>query len=207
MHWWIRHKLVAYAAGELPHGTAQRIEAHLQTCTACRQEVAAIRAGIALAQELPLLKAPEDLWQRIAPQLEAHYGREERRQGADVGPRLANQARDWAGAEWHLRCRILVVGGTEGDASGRTDMGGDAPGRGAARRRENDRGHRAAGCRAVAEYGRNVPGPRPGREYRGGGAGDKLSSAPAGDGAAGTSPGTAARHPACPHSRAPGCFS
>lgn len=71
MHWWIRHKLVAYAAGELGLERRGHVEAHLQTCAACRQEVAAIRASIALAQELPLLKAPDDLWQRLEPKLEA----------------------------------------------------------------------------------------------------------------------------------------
>ncbi|MCW3052725.1 MAG: hypothetical protein JWN14_1895 [Chthonomonadales bacterium] len=72
MHWWIRQQLVAYAMGELKPGQVPRMEAHLQTCAACRQEVAAIRAGIALAQDLPLLKAPDDLWERLEPKLEAH---------------------------------------------------------------------------------------------------------------------------------------
>lgn len=71
MHWWIRHNLVAYAAGDLKPDRQRRVEAHLQTCAACRQEVEAIRAGIALTRDLPLLKAPDDLWQRIEPKLEA----------------------------------------------------------------------------------------------------------------------------------------
>ena len=71
MHWWIRHRLVAYAMEELKPGQIQRMEAHLQTCAACRQEVVAIRAGIAMAQDLPLLKAPDDLWERFEPILEA----------------------------------------------------------------------------------------------------------------------------------------
>ncbi len=72
MHWWIRQQLVAYAMGELKSGQIQRIEAHIKACVSCRQEVAAIRAGITLAQDLPLLKAPDDLWERLEPKLEAH---------------------------------------------------------------------------------------------------------------------------------------
>ncbi len=72
MHWWIRHNLAAYAVGNLRAGQAQRISAHLKTCAACRQEVAEIQAGIARTRELPLLTAPEDLWERIEPQLQAH---------------------------------------------------------------------------------------------------------------------------------------
>jgi hypothetical protein len=72
MHWWIRHRLVAYAVGEIGSGQKRRIETHLQTCAACRQEVAAIRAGISLARELPLLTAPPDLWERFEPKLQAH---------------------------------------------------------------------------------------------------------------------------------------
>jgi hypothetical protein len=70
VHGWIRHKLAAYALGELNPAQAQRIEAHLQACVACRQEVEAIRVGIARVQELPRLKAPDDLWQRLEPKLE-----------------------------------------------------------------------------------------------------------------------------------------
>lgn len=71
MHWWIRHNLVAYAAGDLTPDQERRIEAHLQSCSSCREEVAALRLGIAQVRDLPVRKAPDTLWERLEPKLDA----------------------------------------------------------------------------------------------------------------------------------------
>src|SRR5579862_2619347 len=64
--------LSAYHQGELDPATACRVEAHLRHCSRCRQEDAAIRSAAALVRNLPLVTAPEPLWDGIEARLQAH---------------------------------------------------------------------------------------------------------------------------------------
>lgn len=57
-------------------GPWQRWQAarHLARCPECARELAALRRAVALVESIPEESAPEDLWERIAPEL----NREER---------------------------------------------------------------------------------------------------------------------------------
>ncbi|MFL6332358.1 MAG: zf-HC2 domain-containing protein [Pyrinomonadaceae bacterium] len=57
--------LSAYAHGELSPEEAARVVAHLQSCQACRTEFEEIKLGIRLAESLPSVKAPPNLWDAI----------------------------------------------------------------------------------------------------------------------------------------------
>jgi len=65
-HQEIRATLDDYVDGELDERSRQHIEAHLRTCAACRDEVAALRSLVADAGELPRsIEPPRDLWPGI----------------------------------------------------------------------------------------------------------------------------------------------
>src|SRR5918992_6263379 len=72
-----RKHLSAYAHGELSPGEAARLAAHLDACAACRAEFEEIKLGIRLAETLPSVKAPANLWDGV----EAALVKEERRKG------------------------------------------------------------------------------------------------------------------------------
>jgi hypothetical protein len=57
--------LSAYAHGELAPVEAARVAAHLDACAACRSEFVEVRLGIRLAESLPTVAAPADLWDGI----------------------------------------------------------------------------------------------------------------------------------------------
>src|SRR2546423_1811464 len=60
-----KKQLSAYAHGELPAEEAERVATHLRACAACRAEFEEIRLGVRLAECLPQVKAPENLWDGI----------------------------------------------------------------------------------------------------------------------------------------------
>jgi hypothetical protein len=59
------NQLVAYCQGELNAEQARHIEAHLQGCARCRQQVEALRHVHGLLSGLPALSTPDTLWNRI----------------------------------------------------------------------------------------------------------------------------------------------
>ncbi|HLV81820.1 MAG TPA: FecR domain-containing protein [Chthonomonadaceae bacterium] len=63
------HRLAAYCQGELSAKEAQRVTDHLERCPRCRQAHALIRQGHDVAARLPLVSAPDALWDRIAAAL------------------------------------------------------------------------------------------------------------------------------------------
>jgi hypothetical protein len=65
-------RLAAYGEGALPAPAAARVERHLRACSACREELAALRAVSALLlARRPAAPAPSrDLWQRIQAEIE-----------------------------------------------------------------------------------------------------------------------------------------
>src|SRR5579862_3890875 len=76
--------LSAYHQGELDPATACRVEAHLRHCSRCRQEDAAIRSAAALVRNLPLVSAPQPLWDGIEARLKAHSAHTQRTDGLPV---------------------------------------------------------------------------------------------------------------------------
>lgn len=68
----VRPILADYADGELAAEEAQRVEAHLDTCGACRRELAALRRSLALARQV---------WQASAEETAARPARRRRPAG------------------------------------------------------------------------------------------------------------------------------
>ena len=68
--------LSAYAHGELSPEEAARVAAHLDACATCRSEFEEVKLGIRLAESLPSVSAPADLWDAV----EAALVKEERRE-------------------------------------------------------------------------------------------------------------------------------
>jgi hypothetical protein len=74
-----RKHLSAYAHGELSPEEAARVAAHLHACAACRSEFEEIKLGIRLAESLPTVAAPDNLWDGIEAALVKEAGRERQR--------------------------------------------------------------------------------------------------------------------------------
>lgn len=81
-------KLSAYCHGELPADETRSVAQHLLACERCRREYDDIRLGVQLAEQLPLVEAPSELWSEINALLD------ERSRKAAVQPR---PARSWFG--------------------------------------------------------------------------------------------------------------
>lgn len=58
-------ELSEYCNGELTPAESNRVAEHLVACQRCRAEFETVKLGVTLAQQLPLLSAPEDLWTGI----------------------------------------------------------------------------------------------------------------------------------------------
>ena len=67
--------LSAYCHGELPAEEARRVEEHLLACERCRREYHDIKLGVQLAEQLPLVEAPSELWSEIDALLDARSRR------------------------------------------------------------------------------------------------------------------------------------
>jgi Protein of unknown function (DUF1326)/Putative zinc-finger len=68
----VRNNLSAYLQGELVTSTASSIEVHLAKCPTCRKELETIEEGIRMAEGLPLVAPPQELWQSIEDQIQKH---------------------------------------------------------------------------------------------------------------------------------------
>ncbi|MBN1125314.1 MAG: zf-HC2 domain-containing protein, partial [Sedimentisphaerales bacterium] len=55
--------LMGYLDGELSEGQKQELEKHLQTCSACREELESFRKLIAITDEVTLLEPEDKLWE------------------------------------------------------------------------------------------------------------------------------------------------
>lgn len=64
-------KLSAYCHSELPAEEARRVGEHLLVCERCRREYDDIKLGVQLAEQLPLVEAPSELWSEIDALLDA----------------------------------------------------------------------------------------------------------------------------------------
>ena len=61
----------AYCHGELSNEESKFFAEHIIACSRCRNEFEQIKSGIKFAEQLPMVSAPDDLWTRLAPRLEA----------------------------------------------------------------------------------------------------------------------------------------
>lgn len=67
--------LSAYCNKELEPGQSRRVGEHLLVCERCRKEHDEVRLGVQLAQQLPLVSAPGELWNEIEAALNAQSRR------------------------------------------------------------------------------------------------------------------------------------
>jgi hypothetical protein len=58
-------KLAAYIDRQMPESRAGRIESHIAECTRCRNECEQIGLGMASLENLPLVEAPDGMWESI----------------------------------------------------------------------------------------------------------------------------------------------
>lgn len=84
--------LSAYAHGELASEEAARVTAHLQSCAACRTEFEEVRLGIRLAETLPSVSAPANLWDGIEAALVEETARQ-RQHAAQTQPLFPSRRR------------------------------------------------------------------------------------------------------------------
>lgn len=93
--------LLPYALGELDPAEAREVEAHLDGCGRCRDEVAALRAGVvATVEELPPVAPPPSAWENVERRVRTRQvveGRPRRR-----APRMLG---------WGLAAGVLVAAG------------------------------------------------------------------------------------------------
>ena len=68
-------KLSAYCNGELADTESRRVAAHLLKCQRCRKEYDAIHLGVRLAEQLPQVSAPAEMWSQIEALLDAQTRR------------------------------------------------------------------------------------------------------------------------------------
>src|SRR5690242_18047996 len=59
----------AYCQGELSPEASRQFAEHVIACAKCRREFEKIKLGIRLAEQLPLVSAPETLWAGIEASL------------------------------------------------------------------------------------------------------------------------------------------
>jgi len=64
-------KLSAYCNGELAETESRRVAEHLLKCEQCHKEYEEIRLGVRLAEQLPHLSAPAEMWSDIEALLDA----------------------------------------------------------------------------------------------------------------------------------------
>jgi anti-sigma factor RsiW len=72
----VRKNISAYCHGELSTEESRVFAEHIIACNKCRNEFEQIKEGIKLAEQLPLVSAPDSLWTGIVPLLGAQKVRE-----------------------------------------------------------------------------------------------------------------------------------
>jgi hypothetical protein len=72
-------QLSAYCNGELSTEQSRRVREHLLACKQCRKEHDEVKLGVLLAQQLPLVSAPGELWDEIEAALTARLNERSRR--------------------------------------------------------------------------------------------------------------------------------
>lgn len=73
----VREQLSAYCHDELDAKASRRVAEHLIACRSCRAEFEEIKAGVKLAEHLPLVKAPDSLWSELENRLDQQASKNE----------------------------------------------------------------------------------------------------------------------------------
>jgi hypothetical protein len=96
-------KLSAYCNGELAEAESRRVAEHLLKCERCHKAYDGIRLGVRLAEQLPTLSAPAEMWGDIEAML-------------DAAPRKpASKAKtgggwfNWSGLRWATAAALLLI--------------------------------------------------------------------------------------------------
>ena len=87
-------KLSAYCNGELAGDESRRIAAHLLKCERCHKAYDRIRLGVRLAEQLPQMSAPAEMWSDIEALLDAEARKPASK--AKTGGWLVN----WRALQW-----------------------------------------------------------------------------------------------------------
>src|SRR5690349_8414379 len=95
----VTRDISAYCQGELPPEGARQFAEHIISCAKCRREFEEIKLGIRLAEQLPLVSAPDSLWT-----------------GIEASPGSARESAAGVNRWWQARVAavaavLLVVGG------------------------------------------------------------------------------------------------
>src|SRR3954453_15642323 len=85
----------AYCHGELSNEESKRFAEHIISCAKCRAKFEEVKLGVKLAEQLPQLSAPDDLWRQLEPLLT----RQVERQPARVA----------SGWSWQMKAAAAVL--------------------------------------------------------------------------------------------------
>lgn len=99
----VSQKLSAYCHGELRVEESRRVAGHLINCQRCRRELEEIKQGISLAEQLPHVAAPPDMWKEIEDALQQRS----RSVLSDAKPALRRFAFDWCLTA--VACAVLLL--------------------------------------------------------------------------------------------------
>jgi len=98
-----------YALRALPASEAHAFEAHLESCAACRQELADARPAVDSLAAWPtdVLRPPTPLWNRLATRIAGETG----------GEALTCDEQPWTEAQWQqvapgIACKLLATDAT-----------------------------------------------------------------------------------------------
>jgi hypothetical protein len=95
----VRNNLSAFLQKELEPGATDSIQAHLDKCLSCRRELETIQDGIRMAERLPLVAAPQELWQSVEEQIRKRQVPSQPQPKRNLIPAIA------------LTCAIVILAG------------------------------------------------------------------------------------------------
>jgi len=91
----VNNQFSAYCHEELSAGETRKVAEHLIGCTRCRKEFEEVKLGIRLAEQLPLVSAPDSLWQEVETLL-------------DQDGHPVNERRSWSGISFLIQPRFAI---------------------------------------------------------------------------------------------------
>jgi FecR protein len=96
-------ELSAYCNGEMAGPQSRRVAEHLLKCNRCHKEYEGIRLGVRLAEQLPILSAPAEMWSDIEALLDA--APRSSVPGANAGGWWSN----WKSLEWAAVAALVLI--------------------------------------------------------------------------------------------------
>src|SRR5215204_4395798 len=82
----------AYCHGELSNEESKRFAEHIISCAKCRAKFEEVKLGVKLAEQLPVLAAPDHLWRELEPLLD--------REQVEFQPRVSS---------WQMKAAAAVL--------------------------------------------------------------------------------------------------